>query len=156
MTTSTIVWIVVAVVVALLLITAIVALAGRSRRRHRQAEAHRIREQVLEDTAKVERREALGQEAAAKARAAQAEAEVKAAEAARLQERAASHQSEAAAARDQVKAKVQQADQLDPRNRKAEDSGLHEQPHRESDRSLREQTPEAAEDRSTATHDATT
>jgi hypothetical protein len=44
---------------------------------------------------------------------------------------------------------VQQAEQLDPRNRKAEDSGRHEQPHRD-------QTSEAAEDRSTATHDATT
>lgn len=126
MTTSTIVWIVVAVVIAVLVIAAIVALAARERRRRRQGEADRIRERVIEDASTVKRREALGEETAAKARAAQAEADAKAAEATRLQERAASHQSDAVAGRDQVDAQLQHADQLDPRSRNAEDRGRHE------------------------------
>jgi hypothetical protein len=159
MTTNTIVWIVVAVVVAVLVIAAIIALAARDRRRRRQAEADRIRERVIEDAATVKRREALGEETAAKARAAQAEAEVKAAEAARLQERAAGHQSEAAAGRDEVNAQWQHADQLDPRSREAENRGQHEEPHPGSYPSegvhTSETTYEAAEGRHTARHDAT-
>jgi hypothetical protein len=111
-------WIVIAVVVAILLIAGlIVALSTvRNRRRHRQAE--QIREQAKLESARLERREALGQETAAKARAAQAEAEVKAAEAARLQEHAAAHQSEAAASREQLQERWDHADRIDPKTGK--------------------------------------
>ncbi|MBO0863639.1 MAG: hypothetical protein J2P16_01015 [Mycobacterium sp.] len=159
MTTSTIVWIVVAVVVAVLVIAAIIALGARDRRRRREAEANRIRQGVIEDAATVKRREALGEETAAKARAAQAEAEVKAAEASRLQERAAGHQSEAATGRDQVNAQLQHADHLDPRGRQAEDRGQHEAPHPGSYQSEGGQTPEtsyeATENRPAPRHEAT-
>jgi hypothetical protein len=150
MTTSTIVWIVVAVAVALLLIAVIVVLAGR---RRRQGQADHIREHVREEIAQVERRDAIGAETAAKARAAKAEADVKAAEAARLQQHAAAHQSEAAAARDQVNAKLEEADRLDPRTRKSDDSGRHEQPHRDSDGSQMGQVSEAPTTRAADRHE---
>jgi MFS superfamily sulfate permease-like transporter len=138
MTTSAIVGIVAAVVVAVVLI-AIAFFAIRARRERRRAEAGRIREQAREDTAKLEHREALGQETAAKARAAQAEADAKAAEAARLQEHADGHQSQATAARGQVNARLQHADHLDPGTRKAkdkaEDRGRKDEPHQKAGRS---------------------
>src|SRR5271166_5913651 len=90
MSTSIVVWIVIAVV-AVALIAALVIGLSRARRQRRQRQAEEIREQARLETAKLERREAFAQETAAKARAAQAEAEVKAAEAARLQEQAAKH-----------------------------------------------------------------
>ncbi|MFP1154805.1 hypothetical protein [Mycobacterium sherrisii] len=115
-------WIVIAVVVALLLIAGVIVAINATRgRRHRQAE--QIREQARLESAKLERREALAQETAAKARAAQAEAEVKAAEAARLQEHAAAHQSEAAASREQLEQQWDRADRIDP---KAGKHGRHE------------------------------
>ncbi len=114
---STTAWAVVGLVAVLLVAALIfVAVSARNRRRGRQAEA--IREQARLETAKLERREALAEETAAKARAAQAEAEVKAAEAARLQERAADHQSEAATSREQLQEQWDRADSLDPKTRK--------------------------------------
>jgi hypothetical protein len=74
------------------------------------------------ESAKLERREALAQETAAKARAAQAEAEVKAAEAARLQEHAAQHQSEAAASREQLQERWDHADRIDPKTGKKDEA----------------------------------
>jgi hypothetical protein len=115
MSTST--WIVIAVVAGVLVIAAVVAAIVTARkRRHRQAE--QIREQARLESASVDRREALAQETAAKARAAQAEAEVKAAEAARLQERAAQHQSEASASRDELAERWNHADKIDPKTGK--------------------------------------
>jgi FtsZ-interacting cell division protein ZipA len=114
MTTSTVIWIIVAVVVGLLLIAAVIAVATRSRTKRRVREAQTIRERAREETTRVERREALGGETAAKARAAQAEAEAKAAEAARLQERAATHQSGAAASREELEKQFAHADRIDP------------------------------------------
>jgi uncharacterized protein HemX len=111
MSTSNIVWIVVAVVVAVLLLATLVVVTRRSR--HLKAE--RIREEARLETNKLERREALGQETAARARAAQAEAEAKAAEAARLQERAAAHQSETATARESLNERWEHADRIDPK-----------------------------------------
>ncbi|OBA61906.1 hypothetical protein A5647_09260 [Mycobacterium sp. 1100029.7] len=114
MSTNTL-WIVIAIVAAVLVIAAVFVIGQtRTRRRHRQAEE--IREQARQESAHVERREALAQETAAKARAAQAEAEVKAAEAARLQEQAAQHQDEAASSRDQLQERWDHADRIDPKS----------------------------------------
>src|SRR5580693_8038488 len=114
MSTSTI-WIVIAAVAAVLLIAVLIFAVSRVSRRRRQRHAEEIREQARLETAKVERREALAQETAAKARAAQAEAEVKAAEAARLQERAAKHQSDASTSREQLHEQWERANDLDPK-----------------------------------------
>ncbi|BAX94674.1 hypothetical protein [Mycobacterium shigaense] len=120
MSTST--WIVITVVAAVLLIVAVVTAIYRTRsRRHRQAEE--IREQARLESANVDRREALAHETAARARAAQAEAEVKAAEAARLQERAAEHQSEASASREQLQQRWDHADKIDPKSGKQRRDG---------------------------------
>ena len=110
---TTTVWIAAAVVavLALIVLVVVVSKAG-NRRRHRQAEV--IREQAKVETGRVERREALAQETAAKARAAQAEADVKAAEAARLQEQAATHQSHAATSREQLQEQWDRAESIDP------------------------------------------
>jgi hypothetical protein len=97
----------------------VLARKARIRRRHRQAEE--IRQHASLETAKVERREALANKTAAKARAAQAEAEAKAAEAARLQERAAMHQSEVATSREQLDEQWQRAESLHPKT--SPDSG---------------------------------
>jgi uncharacterized protein HemX len=111
MTTSNIVWIVIAVVVAVLLLATLVIVS----RRQRHLKAEQIRQHARVETSKLERREALADETAAKARAAQAEADVKAAEAARLQQRAAAHQSEAATAREDLDGRWKHADDIDPK-----------------------------------------
>ena len=86
MDSTTIVWIVVAIA-AVILIAALVFAARSKRNQRRHVEAERIREDVTTHIAKVDKREALADETAAKARAAEAEAEAKAAEAARLKDR---------------------------------------------------------------------
>jgi FtsZ-interacting cell division protein ZipA len=118
MTTSNIVWIVIAVVVAVLLLTTLVVVS----RRQRHLKAERIREQARLETSRVERREALADETAARARAAQAEAEAKAAEAARLQERAAAHQNEAATSREGLSERWKHADDIDPKAKPRQDA----------------------------------
>lgn len=87
-------------------------------RGRRARHAEQIRESARQETAKLERREALADETAAKARAAQAEAEVKAAEAVKLRERAATHQSEAATSREHLQEQWNRADSLDPKTPK--------------------------------------
>ena len=114
---NTVVWIIIAVVVAILLIAAVVLLALNGRNRRRRAEAGRIRQQVNEETVKLERREALADETAARARAAKAEAEAKAAEAARLEERAGAHRTEIAGSRDELNKQTERAEQLHPTTR---------------------------------------
>jgi hypothetical protein len=100
-----------------------VALRVSNRRRHQRAEE--IRDHARTETNRVERREALAEETAAKARAAQADAEVKAAEAARLQQRAAAHQSEAATSREELDERWKHADSIDPNaKRRQEADGL--------------------------------
>ena len=118
MSTSNIVWIVIAALVAIAVIAGLVIAANRAKRRRAIQEAEGIREQARTDTARVERREALAQETAARARAAEAEAEAKAAEAARLQDRAAAHQSEVATSREQLDEQWKRADTLDPTTRR--------------------------------------
>jgi hypothetical protein len=115
MASNNVVWIVIAVVVALILIGALVWVGRKRQVSRRVAQAEEIREGVRQDHVKVQRREALADETAAKARAAQAEAEAKAAEAARLQENAEKHRTEAAAHREDLDERVQHADSLDPR-----------------------------------------
>jgi FtsZ-interacting cell division protein ZipA len=124
MTSSNIVWIVIAAVVAVLLIAAVIFAASKARRRRHERQADEIREQAKVETARVDRRQALADETAAKARAAQAEAEAKAAEAARLQERAATHHSDAATSREQLQEQFKRADSIDPKVRTdARDTG---------------------------------
>jgi hypothetical protein len=107
-------WIVIAVAAIVVIVgLALVARRAISHRRHRKAES--IREDARRDAAQLERRQALGNETAARARAAQAEAEAKAAEAARLHDRAAVHQSQVAAAREELDETWQRADRVDPR-----------------------------------------
>lgn len=91
MATSTIVWIVVAVIALIVVIGAAAMLAHTQRERSRIAKSDEIREQVRQDSVEVERREALARETAARARAAEAEAEAKAAEAQRLKSHADKH-----------------------------------------------------------------
>ena len=115
MPTSNIVWLVVAVAVAVLLLAIVIIVSRRASHRRRHLKAEGIREEARVETDRVERREALAGETAAKARAAQAEAEAKAAEAARLQDRAAAHQSEAATSREELDAQWKHADSIDPK-----------------------------------------
>ena len=115
MTTSNIVWLVIAVVVAVLLLATLAVLTVRMGNRRRHLRAEDIRNHARAETKRVERREALADETAARARAAQAEAEVKAAEAARLQQRAAAHQSEAATSREDLDERWKHADSIDPK-----------------------------------------
>jgi hypothetical protein len=115
MATNTVTWIVVAVVV-LLLVILLLAFVGRGvRDRKRRAEAGRIREEVREESGRLEKREAIAAETEARARAAQAEAEAKAAEAVRLQDRAATHRSHVDSSREDLDARRERADALDPR-----------------------------------------
>ncbi|OSC23500.1 hypothetical protein B8W69_23755 [Mycobacterium vulneris] len=114
MSTHQIAWIVIAAV-AVVLIVVLIIVARRATIHRRQRQAAQIRQEASVQTEKVERREALAAETAAKARAAQAEAEAKAAEAARLQDRAGAHQSAAATSREQVQEQWERADRIDPR-----------------------------------------
>ncbi len=127
MNSNNTVWIVIAIVVAVLVIIALAIVARKATMRRRAREAEEIREQAKLESTKVERREALAAETAAKARAAQAEAEAKAAEAARLQDRASAHQTEVASSREQLNEQFQKADSLDPRVRKEQDSAAAEE-----------------------------
>ncbi|BBY67009.1 hypothetical protein [Mycolicibacterium helvum] len=113
MATNT-VWIVIAVIAALIVIAALVWVGRNRQVSRRRAQAGEIREEVRLENVKVQRREALADETAAKARAAQAEAEAKAAEAARLEENAAQHRSVAAEQRGELDEKWSHADELDP------------------------------------------
>jgi Tfp pilus assembly protein PilE len=124
--TNTVILIVVAVVVVLALI-ALLAFVGRGMRdRKHRVEADRIRDEVREESSRLEKREAIATETEAKARAAQAEAEAKAAEAARLQGRAGVHRDNVDSSREHLDAKREHADALDPRktpdNRKTDEA----------------------------------
>ena len=115
MDTTTIVVIVVAVVLALLIL-AVFLWAIRSRAEQgRHREAQQIRERVDQVSQQVHRREAFADETETKARAAQAEADAKAAEAARLQQRAQTHRSSVASAREELDEQRAHANRIDPR-----------------------------------------
>jgi hypothetical protein len=113
---STAVWIVVAVVAVIVL--AGLVFAARSRRNQRRhVEAEQMREELTTHVEKVDKRQALADETAAKARAAEAEAEAKAAEAARLKQRAAGHHDAVATSREEIEERRRHADMLDPKTR---------------------------------------
>jgi hypothetical protein len=112
MATSTIIGIIVAIVVVVGVVAALAVLA-RNRRRHAQAE--HIREEVGRDTQRVEKRAAFADETQAKARAARAEAEAKEAEAARLEGTAASHRDAVNTSLEDLDARRERADALDPK-----------------------------------------
>ena len=113
---STAVWIVVAVVAVIVLVGLV--FAARSRRNQRRhVEAEQMREELTTHSQRVDKRQALADETAAKARAAEAEAEAKAAEAARLKEQAAGHHDAVAASREDIEDRRRHADRLDPKTR---------------------------------------
>ncbi|MBS1694942.1 MAG: hypothetical protein JST91_22250 [Actinobacteria bacterium] len=115
METNTVVWIIVAVV-AVLIVAVVMVAARKARDRRRHVQAERIREEVNQESERADRREAIALEAEAKARAAHAEAEAKAAEAARLQNTAASHREAVNVTREDLEARREHADSLDPRS----------------------------------------
>jgi hypothetical protein len=112
---SSAVWIIVAVIAVLIVLGLLVFAARRRRQTKLHGEAQSIREQVKEESVQVNRREALADETAAKARAAKAEAEVKAAEAARLEQRAGSHRSAVETSRSELDSRREHADTIDPK-----------------------------------------
>ncbi|WP_445165284.1 hypothetical protein ACTXG7_15250 [Mycolicibacterium sp. Dal123E01] len=119
---SNTVWIVIAVIAALIVIAALVWVGRNRQATRRKAQADEIREEVRQEQFTLQRREAVADETAAKARAAQAEAEAKAAEAARLEANAAKHREDAAAHREQLDERASHADSLDPRVGTREDT----------------------------------
>ena len=110
---------VVLVVVALIALLGALMLVLRNRRKSRlHGEAVRIRGEVQQQSVQVDRRAALADETAARARAARAEAEAKVAEATRLQQQAEIHRHAAAEGRDELDARLEHADHIDPKVRK--------------------------------------
>jgi uncharacterized protein HemX len=81
---------------------------------HRHVKADEIREQAKDEPLQVNRRQALAEETAAKARAAQADADVKAVQACGLEQQAAAHRSEAKTARVRLDEQWDRAEALDP------------------------------------------
>ena len=121
MNSTTVVWIVVAV--AAVIVLAALAFAARNKRNQRRhVEAERIREDITTHVQTVDKRQALADETAAKARAAEAEAEAKAAEAARLKAQAENHHDAVAASREDIEERRMQADRLDPKTRVEDDA----------------------------------
>ncbi|HNM85605.1 MAG: hypothetical protein U0Q20_00055 [Mycobacterium sp.] len=111
---DSVIWIIVAVAVVLAVVAAVFVL--RSRRHTRlHGEAQRIRDEVEQHAADLDRRETLARETAARAQVARAEAEAKDAEATRLEQRADVHRSVAAAGRDELDSRLEHADTIDPR-----------------------------------------
>ena len=143
MSNNQIAWIVIAAV-AVVLIVVLILVARRAALHRRQRQAEQIRQEAGVQTEKVERREALAAETAAKARAAQAEADAKAAEAARLQSRAGAHQNEAATSREEVQKQWDRADKVDPRV-DADRSAATEQSGSERDTAVSGQQPTDAD-----------
>lgn len=117
MDNTTVVWIVVAVA-AVIVIALLVAAALKRRNQRRHLEAERIREDIDTHTSKLEKRQALADETAARARAAEAEAQAKAAEAARLKDQAANHHDAVATSREEIEERRRHADRLDPKTRR--------------------------------------
>jgi FtsZ-interacting cell division protein ZipA len=136
MTTSTIIWIVVAVIAAVSLIAAIAWVARNKRTEHHRVQAGDMREKAVEQSHKVGQREALADETAAKARAAQAEAEAMSARAAGLHHQAQAHRSDAATSRGEVNRQFERADKIDPdsdaRATARDDSETRDTPHSET------------------------
>ncbi len=114
MDTSTVVWIIVAVIAVLILAAVVGAMLTKQKKERDRGHAGELREQASTQAAGVQQREAEARETDARARQAQAEADRKAAEAERLQADSVDRQSAAASNRDEHDATVRQADKLDP------------------------------------------
>jgi hypothetical protein len=114
MSTSMTIEIALFAVAAVVILIALCFVLINKRKQHRQVKADEIREQAKGEELHVNRREALAQETAAKARAAQADADVKAAQAAGLEQQAAAHRREAKSSRDRLDEQRERADSLDP------------------------------------------
>jgi uncharacterized protein HemX len=113
MDTSTVVWIVAAIVVVALI--AFVAKMATDKKRERdRTHAAELREQAAGEATDVQRREALAKETEAKAAATRAEADRKAAEAERLQAEAQDRLGSAAEHRHEHQEHLRRADELDP------------------------------------------
>jgi regulatory protein YycI of two-component signal transduction system YycFG len=95
MSTGMIIPIVFFAVAIILILVALGWVLVNKRTHHRHVNAEKMRDQAKEEALQVNRREALAEESAAKARAAQADSDVKAAQASGLEEQAAAHRSEA-------------------------------------------------------------
>ena len=121
MDSNTVVLIVVAVVVVIVL-AAVVFAARNKRNQRRHVEAEAMREDITTHIQKVDKRQALADETAAKARAAEAEAEAKAAEAARLKAQADTHHEAVATSREDIEERRMHADRLDPKTRVEDDA----------------------------------
>ncbi len=108
-------WIIIAVVAVLIVLGVLMLVGRRTRNTKMHGKAERIREEVQQESVQVDRRSALATETEARARAAQAEAEAKAAEAERLTDRAEQHRSAATSSREDLDARREHADSIDPK-----------------------------------------
>lgn len=120
MSTGMIIPIVFFAVAIILVLIALGWVLVNKRTRHRHVNAEKMRDQARGETLQVNRREALAEETAAKARAAQADSDVKAAQASGLEQQAAAHRSEAKTSRDRLDQQWDRADALDPASRTPE------------------------------------
>lgn len=114
MDTSTIVWIIVAVLVVLALIAVAVMLSGRRKLDRQRAKAGDIRQQAASEETTVRRHEAEAAEHDAVARQARAEADRKAAEAEKLQLAAEERADQASTKRSEHSDRLRSADEVDP------------------------------------------
>ncbi|WP_238418946.1 hypothetical protein [Gordonia sp. 'Campus'] len=117
---DTAIWIIIAVI-AVIAVLALVLLLLRQRKARRRVQAEQIRQNASQQVSTVRHREAVAEEADARARQAKAEADAKAAEAKRLQEQARHHQGHAAESRHEVESEFARADKLDPDVRRTGD-----------------------------------
>jgi uncharacterized protein HemX len=120
MSTGMIIPIVFFAIAIILILVALGWVLVNKRTHHRHVNAEKMRDQAKEETLQVNRREALAEETAAKARAAQADSDVKAAQASGLEQQAAAHRSEAETSRDRLDQQWDRADALDPAPRTPE------------------------------------
>ncbi|MDQ4038082.1 MAG: hypothetical protein M3313_06980 [Actinomycetota bacterium] len=114
METSTIIWIVVAVLVVLALIAVAYKMSGRRKLDRQRTKADQIRQEAASEETTVRRHEADAAEQDALARQARAEADRKAAEAERLQLEAEERAEQASAKRSEHVDRLRSADEVDP------------------------------------------
>lgn len=110
------------VVAAIVVLIALGWVLVNKRKQHRRAKANEIREQAKDEALQVDRRDALAEETAAKARAARADADVKAAQASVLEQQAAAHRSEAKTSRARLDEQRDRADAIDPSSQTPEET----------------------------------
>jgi hypothetical protein len=122
MSTSMIITIAFFAVAAMSILIALGWVLVNKRKHNRHLKADQIREQVKDEALQVDRREALAEETAAKARAAQADADVKAAQASGLEQQAAAHRREAMTSRARLDEQWDRADALDPGSQTPEEA----------------------------------